>query len=48
MLESEMSAIRIEIQAAKTELANFKVAIKNEVAVMGNTMEEMGTFWMFR
>lgn len=48
VLESEMSAIRIEIQAAKTELANFKVAIKNEVAVMGNTMEEMGTFWMFR
>lgn len=41
VLESEMSAIKLEIQAAKTELAYFKVAIKNEVAAMGNTMEEM-------
>lgn len=41
VLESEMSAIKLETQAAKTELANFKVAIKNDVAAMGNTMEEM-------
>lgn len=36
-----MSAIKIEIQTAKTELAYFKVSIKNKVVAMGKTMEEM-------
>lgn len=35
VLENEMPAIKVEIQAAKTEI------FKNEVAVMGNGIEQM-------
>ncbi|KAL7870622.1 hypothetical protein SRHO_G00081190 [Serrasalmus rhombeus] len=41
VFESEIYAIKQEMQAAKTEISNFKTDIRKDVAAMENTTEQM-------
>uniref|UniRef100_A0A3B4C811 Reverse transcriptase domain-containing protein n=1 Tax=Pygocentrus nattereri TaxID=42514 RepID=A0A3B4C811_PYGNA len=41
VFESEISAIKQEMQDAKTEISNFKTDIRKDVEAMENTMEQM-------